>query len=180
MNIKKNVVPLMCLILIAIITIGAFVIYKYIDDNSIEIPEFDSINSIKFVPAKNKPQKFGDMPKELLFDLKEENHREIVNNILNWLKYGHVVGKSNGEYKSLTGAAAYLEIELKDGTSMQIKSAYINNIKETETVTQIESRSIDGQITIYISNRKDPVNEYSPELKLFIESGWKSIFDYTY
>lgn len=171
---NKRFIIFVCLFLIVVLSIIAYVVCK--NKNKFSVPEMESINSIKIIPARTG----ACTREELFFDLSKKEYRDTVNNILNWLKSGHVVGKAEGEFFSMGGSPTDLVIELKNGTSIQIESAVGSIVTKIPNGTEVKAQSIYGQVTIYGSNIRDHIRDVSPELKSFIDNGWESIFNYTY
>lgn len=133
-----------------------------------------NIKFIKIVPAKVG----GGSRRELFFDLSKKQHKDMVNNILHWLETGYIAGDAKDEYPLYGCSPTCLIMELKDGTTVQVTSAMGSIITKTSNGTEIKGKNIEKQVTIYVSNMKGPVREISPELKSFIESGWKQFFKY--
>ena len=168
-------VLLISLILILVIPLVIFATYK--EKNKFRVPIIEDINSINIAPAKVG---LGIGTKDELFNLNKKEHLDMVNNILNWLKSGKVMGNTKCDIISHGGTPTYLIIELKDGTKIHIQSAVNPIATKVPNGTEIKGENVSGQVTLYISNIKEPIREFSPELKSFIDNGWKSFFNYTH
>ncbi|MFL0268809.1 hypothetical protein [Candidatus Clostridium radicumherbarum] len=142
-----------------------------------KVPAYKDIKSVKIIPPTLGNVRLGEY-KDLYFDLNKKEDKYMVNNILNWLKLGRIMGNASNEAISNGSTPAYFMIELKNGTEIFINSSvsegYINNQK------LIPSQNIKGQVTIRTNpSKREEIRLLSPELKSFIESGWKDFFDYT-
>lgn len=167
-------VLLISLILILAIPLAIFATYK--GKNKFRVPTIEDINSIKILPAEVG---LSIGTKDEFFDLNKKEHLDMINNILNLLKSGKVVGDTGHDIVSHGGTPTYLIIELKNGIRIRIQSAVNSVATEVPNGTWVKGENVSGQVTLYISNIKEPIREFSPELKSFIDNGWKSFFNYT-
>lgn len=166
----------MALILIVTIVLIFIIINK--EKNQFKVLTIKNISSIKILPPTSGMIRAGE-EEEFSFNLSEKAHQSMANNILSWLKSGRMMGNANNESVSNGGTPTYLIIELKNGTRISINSAvsqgYMNLSNGTETLSQ----SIDGQVTINDTNPQEDIRELSPELKFFLDTGWKAFFNYS-
>lgn len=164
---------LVSLILIAVISITTFIII--VEKNEFEVPEIEDISSVKIIPFKVG----GGTRDEFIFDLNKKEQKDTVNSILNWLKNGHIEGYAKGEFVSIGSSPTCLVILLKNGTSIEVTSTVGSIVTKIPNGTRVQSQSIPGQVTIYVSNKRNPIRVFSPELKSFIDNGWKAYFNST-
>lgn len=169
---KGKVVLAAGLILIATIALSVFVTNR--EKRKFTVPAINDISSIEIEPEKAG----GGKRDELFFDLSNKKHLHMIYTIFIWLESGKMAGNAKDEFYSLGATPTYLKIKLKDGTSISIESAKRSIRTKYEDGTEVHSQDIPGQVTIYISNTQTTVREFSPELKSFIDSGWKSFFNY--
>lgn len=171
---KRKAVLIIGLILIAAIALSVFFTYR--KKSKFTVPAINDISSIEIEPGKAGAGKRD----ELFFDLNNKKHLHMLYTILIWLESGKMAGNAKDEFNSIGATPTYLKIKLKDGTSISIKSAKRSIKTEYEYRTEVHSQDISEQVTIYISNTQTPVRESSPELKSFIDGGWKSFFNYAH
>ena len=171
---KRAVVLLISLFLLVVIGLTVYVIFK--GTNQFKVPTIEKISSIKIVPAKAG----GGKRDELSFDLSKKENLDMVNNILLWLKSGQIIGSSKGDMVYNGGTPTYLIIELKDGTTIQVQSAVDAITTKLSNGTEVRGQNVAGQVTLYFSNTRKPIREISPELKSFIDDGWKNFFNYNH
>lgn len=169
---KRKVVLTAGLILIAAIALSVFFTYR--EKRKFTVPAINDISCIEIEPEKAGAGKRD----ELYFDLNNKKHLHMLHTILIWLESGKMAGNAKDELNSLGSTPTYLKIKLKDGTSISINSSKRSIRTKSEDGTEVHSQDIPGQVTIYNSKTQTAVREFSPELKSFIDSGWKSIFNY--
>jgi hypothetical protein len=172
MALRRRAILIISFVLIVSITLLSVTIYK--EKNKFTVPAIENISTIKIVPAKTG----GGTREELSFDLSKKEHLDMVNNMLEWLGSAQTISHGKGDMIYHGGTPTYLIIELKDGTTVQIQSAVDSITTEIPNGIMVSSQSVAGQVTLYISNVKKPVRELSPELKDFIDNGWKGFFNY--
>jgi len=172
---RKRVVLIITLILIVAIVLITFIAHE--EKNQFKVPTINNISSIKIVPATTGPIMVGKQ-EEFTFDLNVKAHQAMANNILSWLKSGRMMGNDNNKAVSNGGTPTYLIIELKNGTSICIKSAVGASYLNTSNGKVIQSQNTDGQVSIYTTNPQEDIRELSPELKSFLNNGWKGFFNY--
>lgn len=165
---RKRLILSIIFILIVVITLICFVSYR--KQRKFTVPAINSISSIKIDVGRVGAGKKD----ELKFNLNNKKHLDMASNILLWLKNGRMMGNAKDEFILDGASPTILKIELKDGTSIAIKSAL--GCKKINC-REVDSYDIPGQVTIYINNNH-PIRESSPELKSFINEGWKSFFNY--
>lgn len=170
---KKRGLLCVSFILFVIITLAIVISYKQI--NNFKVPEVKNIKTIGIVPPKVGSNSGDD---ELFFNLDKKEHLDMVNTILNWLKSGKIIGKTNSDIIYHGSAPTYLIIDLKDGTQIRIQSATDAIATDKGNELYMESKDVPGEITLYFDNdNKKPIRELSPQLKSFINDGWKSFFN---
>ncbi|MBW9154807.1 hypothetical protein [Clostridium estertheticum] len=174
---RKRVVLIITLILIVTIVLISSIIPK--EKNQFKILTIKNISSIKIVPATTSGiMIIGKKEEEFPFDLSKKAHQAMANNILSWLKSGRMMRYDNNEAVSNGGGGpTYLVIELKNGTSIFIKSAFSMRYVNTSN-GKVTQQNTDGQVTISTTNPQEVIRELSPKLKSFLDNGWKSFFNY--
>lgn len=168
---RKRLILSIIFILIVVITLICFVSYR--KQRKFTVPTINSISSIKICVGRVGAGKKD----ELKFNLNSKKHLDMASNILLWLKNGRMMENAKDEFILDGASPTILKIELKDGTSIIIKSALGSKKTEKKDCIEVDSYDIPGQVTIYINNNH-PIRESSPELKSFINGGWKSFFNY--
>lgn len=166
--VKKRVFLVISLILALIIILISAIIYK--QKYKFTVPSMENINTIKIAPAKTG----GGQREELVLDKNKKEHLDMINNILNWLKYAKVMSINKGDITYHGGTPTYLIIELKDGSKIQLQSSVDAIATKIPNGTEIRSQDVSGQVTLYFSNKRNPIRVLSPQLKSFINDGWKS------
>ena len=173
---KKSILITAMMVSCILITIGVITSVKnqYTKDKSIiSTITIENIKSMKITTPRADELEF-------FFDMNKEEHLEMVKKILYWLKSGKmVVNTKDHEYISHGLPPTYLIIELKDRTIIKIQSTFNGVTIHFADRNVYKAQSVDGQVTIYVGNTMDYIRELSPELKSFIDSGWKTFFDYT-
>lgn len=166
---KKRWIILISVILISVISIKVYGMLK----NKYETSIIKGISSTSISSIRIEPESAGAIRKDsIYFDF--NNNQDRFENIVDWIKSGSIVGNANNEMLSMGGSPTFLIIELKNGTSIRVKSAIGSITTKLSHGIKVDGRNIDGQVTIYISGMQTPIREYSPQLKSFIENGWKS------
>lgn len=157
-----------------IIVVSVVIIIAYKQMNKFTIPAINNIDSIRVSPASvglNETEEF-------FFDLNKKEDLDMVNNILNWKKSGKIIGKTKYGHFYHSYKPTCLLIELKDGRQIKIESATDAIITDLGNERTVEGRDVPDQVTLYLNN-ENPTREVSPQLKSFINDGWKSYFNYT-
>ncbi|WP_238885473.1 hypothetical protein [Clostridium sp. YIM B02551] len=166
---KRNVIPIISLILIATII---FTIYN--GKNKLKIPTIENISSMKVIGSGvGASQKV-----EQTFDLSKKEHLDMANNILDWLKSGEIIENTKVGVNNKGEEPTYLIIESKDGTKIQIEAATSDIETKVENGVEYEKQNASGKVNLYLRNSKKPIRELSPSLNSFLNNGWKNFFNY--
>lgn len=152
------------------IAIALVILCLHNGDNRSKSLTLKSVKSVKIVrPYSGIISNY----KDLYFDLNKKEDKDMVNNILSWLKSGRIMGNASNEAVWNGGAPAYLVIELKNGTKIYIHSSVSNGGAPSYSTTDLK-----GEVTIRtIPVKQDDIRVLSPKLKSFIENGWKDFFN---
>lgn len=175
---KKRTIVFIILLTVFALSAGIFIFKKSgakgtVTQKIISI----SISDIKTIKINTG----GIHSKELYFDLSNKEHESAVKNILSWMKSARYTGITKTGFALMGGSPTSLAIELKDGTSISITPAMSYTETTTSNGTVRSASPIKGQISICVrkSSGQSLINESSPQLYDFIDSGWQNIFTYS-
>jgi hypothetical protein len=139
-------------------------------NNKLDVPVIDDIASVQIYPQHAGA---GIGLSIININLSDTMQRLTVIEILKWLKDSKLMGEAKDQFLSAGGSPTSLQIKLRNGKQITIVDAV--GAISTKVKNSIASMSvpIKDQVTIYMKNK--PVRVDSPELKEWIESGWKDL-----
>jgi hypothetical protein len=149
----------------AMILLG-FVVTGCNPNGGFPIPDSTQVQSVHYVPK----QPGNTVPNRVSIDL--SNNPDITIKLITWLQDAKFAGNAPHQLKPKGGSPSQLDIVFRNGNSLTIEDAIDAISTPVTSGMQIHSQQVPDQITIYQSG-KDPIRVISPQLKTWIESGWK-------
>lgn len=110
--------------------------------------------------------------KSYILSPNDPKDKKVIEKIINWLNSFKEVGEAKNEFMQIGGQPRYMEIQMKNGDVLSIRSS-VNAIgKDVPNGYEVHSEDVNDQITVYQKDKK-PIRVTSPEIKTWINGKWE-------